>query len=210
MTAPFRTPVTSMLRRAVVFELGIWRSLLRWLFRRSDVPPGAEAFTYHRMATPVIWLWIFGSAVEVVVVDALLPWHTARIVAGAVGLWGLAWMAGMLAALKTYPHLVDDLGVRVRNGFGVDLPVPWTAIASVAVQDHDLPSSIRSVQVERAEQGDVLAVGVSGRTNVLVRLHQPTLLRTSRDEHVVTAVRLWADDHRPLVARLRAAVAAPR
>jgi hypothetical protein len=199
-----------MLHRAVVFELGIWRSLLRWLFRRSDVPPGAEAFTYHRMATPVIWLWIFGSAVEVVVVDALLPWHTARIVAGAVGLWGLAWMVGMLAALKTYPHLVDDLGVRVRNGFGVDLPVPWTAIASVAVQDHDLPSSIRSVQVERAEQGDVLAVGVSGRTNVLVRLHQPTLLRTSRDEHVVTAVRLWADDHRSLVARLRAAVAAPR
>jgi hypothetical protein len=116
----------------------------------------------------------------------------------------------MLAALKTYPHLVDDLGVRVRNGFGVDLRVPWTAIASVAVQDHDLPSSIRSVQVERAEQGDVLAVGVSGRTNVLVRLHQPTLLRTSRDEHVVTAVRLWADDHRSLVARLRAAVAAPR
>ncbi len=193
-----------------MFELGIWRSLLRWLSRRTDVTPGAEAFTYHRMATPVIWLWIFGSAVEVVVVDALLPWHTARIVAGAVGLWGLAWMVGMLAALKPYPHLVDDLGVRVRNGFGVDLRVPWTAIASVAVQDHDLPSSIRSVQVERAEQGDVLAVGVSGRTNVLVRLHQPTLLRTSRDEHVVTAVRLWADDHRSLVARLRAAVAAPR
>jgi hypothetical protein len=210
MTAPLGPPVTSMLRRAVVFELGIWRSLLRWLSRRTDVTPGAEAFTYHRMATPVIWLWIFGSAVEVVVVDALLPWHTARIVAGAVGLWGLAWMVGMLAALKTYPHLVDDLGVRVRNGFGVDLRVPWTAIASVAVQDHDLPSSIRSVQVERAEQGDVLAVGVSGRTNVLVRLHQPTLLRTSRDEHVVTAVRLWADDHRSLVARLRAAVAAPR
>jgi hypothetical protein len=210
MTAPFRTPVTSMLQRAVVFELGIWRSLLRWLFRRTDVTPGAEAFTYHQMATPVIWLWIFGSAVEVVVVDALLPWHTARIVAGAVGLWGLAWMVGMLAALKTYPHLVDDLGVRVRNGFGVDLHVPWTAIASAAVQDRDLPSSIRSVQVQRAEQGDVLAVGVSGRTNVLVRLHQPTPLRTSRDEHVVTAVRLWADDHRSLVARLRAAVAAPR
>ncbi len=210
MTAPSRTPVTSILHRAVFFELGIWRSLLRWLTRRTDVTPGAEAFTYHRMATPVIWLWIFGSAVEIVAVDALLPWHTARIVAGALGLWGLAWMVGMLGALSTHPHLVDDLGVRVRNGFSVDLRVPWPAIASVTVQDHDLPSSIRSVQVERADQGDVLAVGVSGRTNVLVRMHEPMVFPTSRGEHVVTAMRLWADDHRSLVARLRAAVATSR
>ena len=154
-----------------------------------------------------MWLWIFGSAVEIVAVDALLPWHTARIVAGALGLWGLAWMIGMLGALKSYPHLVGDLGVRVRNGFGVDLQVPWTSVASVTVQDHDLPSSMRSVQVEQTEHGDVLAVGVSGRTNVLVRLHEPTAFSTSRGEHVVAAVRLWADEHRSLVTRVRAAVA---
>ena len=208
MTAPLHNRATSILLRAVTFELGIWRSLLLCVLRRTDVPPGAEAFTYHRMATPVIWLWIFGSAVEIVAVDALLPWHTARIVAGALGLWGLAWMVGMLGALSTHPHLVDDLGVHVRHGFSVDLHVPWQTIASVTVQDDDLPSSIRSVQVQQTEHGDVLAVGVSGRTNVLVRLHEPTVLRTSRGEHVVTAVRLWADEHRSLVARLRAAVTA--
>ncbi|HET6653897.1 MAG TPA: hypothetical protein VFH10_14745 [Nocardioides sp.] len=208
MTAPVRTPSTSALQRAVAFELGIWRSLWRWLLRRTDVPDGAEAFSYHRMATPVMWLWIFGSAVEIVAVDALLPWHTARILAGALGLWGLAWMIGMLGALSAHPHLVDELGVRVRNGFSVDLRVPWAAVASVTVQDHDLPSSMRSVQVERTEQGDVLAVGVSGRTNVLVRLREPTAFSTTRGEHVVTGLRLWADEQRSLVARVRDSVAA--
>ena len=211
MTAPPRTTTPpSALQRAIAFESGIWRSLGRALLRRPDVPRGAEAFSYHRMVAPVMWLWIFASAAEVVAVDALLPWHTARIVAAVLGLWGLAWMVGMLGALTTQPHLVDDSGLRLRNGFSVDLWVPWDAIASIAGQPHDLPSSMRSVHVEESEHGDVLAVGVSGRTNVLVRLHEPTTFTTTRGEHVVTAVRFWVDEHRSLTSRVRAVISTPR
>jgi hypothetical protein len=211
MSAPTRaTAPPSTLQRAMAFESGIWRSLCRWLLRRTDVPDGAEAFTYHRMVAPVMWLWIFASAAEVVAVDALLPWHDARIVAGVLGLWGLAWMVGMLGALTTYPHLADDAGLRLRNGFSLDLRVPWDAVASVSSQSHDLPSSMRSVHVEETAHGDVLAVGVSGRTNVMVRLREPTAFTTSRGEHVVTAVRFWADEHRSLVTRVRAGFTAPR
>jgi hypothetical protein len=208
MTAHPRGTAPSTVQRALAFESGIWRSLLRWLLRRNDVPDGAEAFSYHRMVAPVMWLWIFASAAEVVAVDALLPWHTARIVAGVLGLWGLAWMVGMLGALTTHPHLVDDAGLRLRNGFSLDLRVPWEAVASVSARSHDLPSSMRSVHVEETGHGEVLAVGVSGRTNVLVRLREPTVFTTGRGQHVVTGVRLWADEPRTLVTRVRAAVAA--
>lgn len=209
MTEATRTsPPPSALRRAVAFESGIWRSLTAWLLRRVDVPAGAEAFTYHRMVTPVFWLWIFASAAEIVAVDLLLPWEHLRLGAAVLGLWGLAWMVGMLGALKVHPHVVDDDGIRVRNGFAVDLHVPWEAVASVTSQAHDLPSSMRSVQVEESGGGAVLAVGVSGRTNVLIRLLEPTTFPTPRGEHVVTALRLWADEQRDLVARARAAIAA--
>jgi len=198
----------SAVQRALTFEVGIWRSLLRWVLHRPAVPDeGAEAFSYHRMVTPVFWLWIFACVTEIVVVDLILPWHTARIVAAVLGLWGLAWMLGILGALQVYPHLVEADGLRVRNGFALDVFVPWAAVATVTTQSHDLPSSMRSMQVEQSDRGDVLAVGVSGRTNVLLRLHEPTELTTARGAYVVTAVRLWADDNRALVARARSVAA---
>jgi hypothetical protein len=39
--------VLRLARRAVSFELGMWRSLYRWISRRPLVPdPGAKAFSY--------------------------------------------------------------------------------------------------------------------------------------------------------------------
>ena len=46
--------VRGLLRHAVAFERGIWRSLGRWVRRRPDVPAGAEAFPYVSAAAPVL------------------------------------------------------------------------------------------------------------------------------------------------------------
>ena len=203
MRAPTRTQTAALARRALDFEAGVWRSLGRWLLRRPAVPAGAEAFSYHRMVAPVLWLWVLASGAEIVAVDLILPWTTARIVAGGLGVWGLAWMLGFLAAMIVHPHVVEEQGLRVRSGFTLDLLLPWEAVASVSGQSHDLATSMRSVQLEHSDRGAVLAVGVSGRTNVLLRLHQVTPVATSSGVHEVTAVRLWADDHRDLVRRVR-------
>jgi hypothetical protein len=37
----------AVVRRAVQFEVGMWRSLARWLLRRPDVAPGDTAFAYR-------------------------------------------------------------------------------------------------------------------------------------------------------------------
>jgi hypothetical protein len=203
-----RTLVFSLVRRAVLFELRLYRSVARWVSRRPAVPAGnVEAVGYSRMVTPVMWLWIFGSAVEVVVVHLLIPWPTVRIVLLIVSIWGLIWMVGFLASLKVYPHLIGDSELRIRHGAAVDITVPWDSIASVVAQRRDLPSSIRTLQFRTTERGTDLQVGVSGEVNVRVVLTHPMIVPTPKGDREVAELSFWVDDPHAFVARARARLA---
>ena len=118
-----RTTVSALVRRAVSFELGVWRSLYRWTTRRPLGPEDAETFGYARPVTPVIWAFIGLSAIEIPVAHLLLPWQTERVIVLVVGIWGLTWMLGLLASLRTYPHVVGGSGLRIRYGTTVDITV---------------------------------------------------------------------------------------
>jgi hypothetical protein len=195
-------------RRGLVAEANIWRSLGRWLVRRPSVPAGAEPVGYSREAAPVIWLWIFASAVEMVIVHLLIPWDTVRVVVLVVSLWGLLWMVGLLASLRAYPHLVAADGLRVRHGPSVDLHLPWGGIAGVTAVSRDLPSSIWTLQCTDTAAGTELSVAVSGRTNVRVSLGRPRIFGTRQAPTEVTAVSFHVDDPRAFVTRARRAVTA--
>ena len=41
-------------KHALVFELNIYKSLLRWLSRRPSIPAGFEPVGYAKLATPVV------------------------------------------------------------------------------------------------------------------------------------------------------------
>lgn len=199
-----RRGVFSLVRRGVAFELRLYRSLLRWVARRPVVPSAdAEAFGYARLVTPVMCLWIFASAVEIVVVDLLLPWQTARIVALVLGVWGLLWMLGFLASLNVQPHLVDGSGIRVRHGASIDIAVPWDAIATIANRRRDLPSSIRTLQPQETPSGTDLQVVVSGEVNVHVVLYGPMTVPTPKGSQEISELSVFADDPRALVTRAR-------
>lgn len=196
--------VYALAKHAVVFELNLYRSLFRWVTRRHDLGSGdAEAFTYARTVTPVMWLWIFASAAEIPLVHLLIPWDTARIVLLVLSFWGLAWMVGLLASLSVYPHLLSGTTVRVRYGASTDIAVPWQAIARVTHQHRDLDSTIRTLQPRETERGTNLQVGVSGQVNVHAVLHEPTTLSTPKGEVQVVELSFFADDPRDLVARSR-------
>ena len=192
---------------AVAFEVGVWRSLARWVRRRPDVPAGAEAFPYVSAAAPVLWTFVVLSAVEIPLVDWLLPWPPARVALLVVGVWGLLWMVGLLGAMHVHPHTVDDAGLRVRNGFSVDARVPWEAIAAVRVRRRSVEGS-RTVVV--AEEGGRRAVSIAvvASTQVDVELRTPLVLPLARTGGApVDEVRLAADDPAALVRRLRAGMA---
>jgi len=185
--------VLRLLGAAVRYEIGIWRSLAVWLLRVRTVPAGATGHRYAGAVTPLMIVFIVVSAIELPVLHLLLPWETVRLVADLLGLWGLLWMFGLLAALRVHPHLVDDNGIRIRYGFMVDVMVPWHAIASVRS---------RGRGVEAAP--GLLNIPVAKQTTVDIVLREPLMLDPRRaGGQPVTEVRLYADDPAVLVAQLR-------
>jgi len=191
-----------LVRHAIVFEINIYKSLLRWLLRRPSVPPGSTPVGYARMVTPVLALWIFGSAVEIPVVHLLVPWDALRWPLLAIGVWGLMWMVGFLAGLRSYPHLLSDDVLRIRNGPMHDIPVPLAEIAQVTSRERSLPSSMWVLQPETSEQGVHLNVTVSGQVNVHIALRQPLTVATRKGSMTINALSFWADEPRQLTAHL--------
>ncbi len=194
-------------RRALAFELGTWRSLWRWVRRRPAVPAGSDAFPYASAASPVLWTFIVLSAVEIPLVDWLLPWPSLRIALLVVGVYGLLWMLGLLAAMHVYPHTVDDAGLRARSGFSTDVRVSWDAIAAVRVRRRSVEGS-RSVVVAEDGGRRAVSLAVVASTQVDVELRTPLVLPLARTGgQPVDELRLAADDPAALVRRLRAGIA---
>ena len=199
----------NLARRALAAEVGIWLGLGRWLHRRWRPPvvAGATEHGYARLVSPMIWLFVAMSAVEMAVLHLVLPWATARGVSLVLGLWGLLWMLGLLAGLRAHPHVVGPGGLRLRYRTAVDVALPWSSVAEVAARSGDHPGS-RTIRLVESEQGTVLVLAVGGQTSVDVRLVQPLVVRLPAGPVEVVALRVHADDPRGLVAAVRSGQAA--
>ncbi|MFD2093620.1 hypothetical protein [Blastococcus deserti] len=197
------TRAGSIARRLAVAEFRQYGALRRWLLRRPDIPAGATGFSYVGIVLPVLWAFIVVSALEVVIVHIVVPWPTVRLVLDVLGVWGVLWMLGLTASLTVTPHLLDDEGLRIRNGVMTDVPVPWEAVTAVAVRQRARERS-RAVQVDRDGDGVVLNVVAGGQTNVDITLRHPLEVELSSGSERITAIRLHADDPRGLVAAARA------
>jgi hypothetical protein len=210
--------VTDVVRQAGRFawaalrlEVTLYLALLRWVTRRPDVPAGTTPIGYSRLVAPMLWLWIFGSATEVVVLDVLLSrwWTPLRIPLLVLGIWGLVWMLGMMSAYRTRPHLLGDDTLQVRDGIHARVDVRLDRIASVRPVDHELPGLLTSVHVDGGSDSAILLVGVGSRTNLELVLSGPTTLETPHGPTTVTRVGLWVDEPREVADVLRRRLSAP-
>ncbi|MEQ7125882.1 hypothetical protein ABN034_15320 [Actinopolymorpha sp. B11F2] len=196
-------PPVALARHAIQFELGVWRSLY-FLVRRRDpgAGPGAERFSYVKAVELLFWVFIIVSAIEIPIAHMLVPWEPVKIALLAVGFWGLMWMVGMLAAYKVHPHLVEPAGLRLRNGFTLDIAIPWEAISAVSVRERSRERS-RAVQLDETDAGTTLNVVAASRTNIDLVLQRPFTVTLPHGVQTVTAVRFFADEPRTLVKRMR-------
>ena len=196
---------------ALRLEVTLYLALGRWVTRRPDAPAGSTPIGYSRLVAPMLWLWIFGSATEVVVLDVLLSrwWTPLRIPLLAVGVWGLVWMLGMMAAYRTRPHLLGETSLQVRDGIHARVDVALDRVGSVRSVDHELPGLLKSVHVEGEGDDATLLVGVSSRTNLELVLTGPTTLETPHGPTTVTRVGLWVDEPREVAEALRRRLSAP-
>jgi hypothetical protein len=194
--------------RVLRYELVMWQSLYRWVFRRPG-PPG-DRFPYASVVTPVIIAFIVVSAIELPIAHLLVPWPTVRQVLLVLGIYGLLWMIGMLASYRVNPHSVDGDGLHIRTGGTVHVVVPWEAIDSVRMRRRAYEGS-RSVRVEGEGPARVLAFAMGSQTTLDVVLSRPLPLLAFRgDAEPVGEVRLHADDEKALTSRLRAGLAERR
>lgn len=186
----------ALAREALLLELALYRSLARWIARRPDVPAGATPIGYAQLVGPMLWLWIFGSATEVVVLEVVLrqietSWAEAlRLPLLAIGIWGVLWMLGMMAAYRVRPHLLTDDRLRIRNSARTWVDLPLDAVAATRTIEHELPGIVRAVH----QQDDLLLVGVGSRTNLELKLTEPTALRTSKGVMTAGRVGIWVDE----------------
>lgn len=186
----------ALLRRAVLWEFRLWRSLFRWIARRPVTrEPGAEPFGYAGAVTPAIIAFIVVSTIEIPILHLILPWRNVQIISFILGTQAVLWMVGYLAALRIHPHVIGDSGLRVRNGTSIDFTVPWESVSAIQTRMRSLEKN-RTVVAE----GEILNIAVSGQTNVDVLLNEPIVFR----EHRATQLRIFADDARALAAAARA------
>ncbi|MEE6262927.1 hypothetical protein [Plantactinospora sonchi] len=205
---------SSLVRTAVAYESAMWRSLFRWVLRRPvSYPPGAVTFSYLGVVRPILVMFIVLSAVEIPIFDLiiarLVPWQPARYLVLALGVYGLIWMLGLFAMLQLHPHVLDDTGIRVRNGISLDLTIPWDGVAAVHKRYRSLPSG-KGVQVERDDSGPIVNLGVGSQTSVDVVLREPVRLALPKGPSEPTdRVRIYADDPDAFVASARRHITAP-
>ncbi|MFC4125488.1 hypothetical protein [Nocardia rhizosphaerae] len=194
-------PILRLARRFVRWEIDIWASLGRAVTRRPDTA-GGTPLRYAGAMSAVLWAFVVVSAVEIPAVHLLIPWTPVRLAALALGIWGVLWMLGLLAAHHMYPHVLtaDRLRVRYLRRTELDLPLAQIRTARPVLRAHD---GVRPAQL--VDDG-TLVVPVGDSTNVRIDLIEPRAFATPTGEHTTRVVAFWADDPRAAVALIEAAV----
>ncbi len=186
----------------ISLEARMWVSLFRWILRRPVCGPGETAFAYTRRITPILGAFIGVSAIEIPILDLILPWQTVRVIADILGAYGLIWMVGLLATLRVNPHVVTESGLRVRGGNGLDITIPWDYLASIQANNRSLQG--RETQVQRVGDEAVLSIGVLKETNVDIAFRDPTTLELPRGEtEPLRGLRIAVDEPAAMVTLVR-------
>ncbi|MDI6101131.1 hypothetical protein QLQ12_21180 [Actinoplanes sp. NEAU-A12] len=196
--------VWGLARFVVVYELRLWAALFRWILRRPvPVEPGTLRFAYAGAVKMILIAFIAVSAIEIPILDLMIPWEPVRIVVLGAGVYGLIWMIGLAATMWAYPHLVGPSGLRIRNSITMDVAIDWKSVASIAVHRRSMPPGGQT----QWEDG-VLSLGMGSQTSVDVRLTAPLVLPVRKAKgQPATTVRFHADDPEGLVAAAMAFLA---
>lgn len=202
--------------RALIMEVRIYASVWRWITRRPAVPSDALGFHAYRPILTVLIIFIVLSAIEIPILDLIVHrWLPVRIPVLIVGIWGLTWMLGLLAAYLTRLHTVGPEGMQVREGLELSFTLPWTDIASVGIvhaRDSRISGEPKPPRVWTENENRFLALRMNGETNIEVRLKQRVTIKLpglaprggTQDCNVV---RFWVDDPDSLLDAVRTHIA---
>jgi hypothetical protein len=180
-------------------ELDVLRYAIGWRMK-PDVPPGAQAFTYHRSLTPIFWTLVFVSGVEIGLthlVVALIAPKAAWLVAG-LSEFGLVYLLGAGNAFARRPILLTDTHLHIRTGLIVEARLPLDRIAAVR----------QVLDAGDRRRPGFLKASLLAYPNVLVELTEPTAVAVAfRPARLVTTIGLHPDDAAAFMAAVAGASA---
>ena len=122
--------------RAMLIEVRVWVSLLRWPFHRTR---GDACFGYGRGLRPLLWgvtalVVVEGGVVDVVLATILGPGSPWVWVVLGVHVYALVWLVGLIASLHTEPHRLLENRLELRDGVFGSVSVPLASVTGVAAR----------------------------------------------------------------------------
>ncbi|GAB20791.1 hypothetical protein GOEFS_132_00220 [Gordonia effusa NBRC 100432] len=191
------------LARLIVVELRLFTGLGRSLFTRTP----QTAHTYGRDAKPLLWAILALGFVEGLVIDFIIqliwPGSAWAIVVGVLHIYAILWIAGILASLKTQPHLVDASQILLRDSVFHEIRVP---IESVLHVERALESGpLRSGFVIDSESGELRMT----HGDAAIRIYlAPTAEVTSAEGPIqgIKTIIVSADDPRQITDAVRSVI----
>jgi hypothetical protein len=103
--------------------------------------------------------------------------------------------------------VIDEAGLRIRNGTNADIRIPREAVATVAARRRAVDTR-KHVHLDRGEAGTTADVPILKTTTVEVILARPTRVDLPGGAEEIVAVRFHADDPRGFVRAARERLAA--
>ena len=120
-----------------------------------------------------------------------------------IGVWSLLWVLGLLASLRTNPHVVGETGLRLRSGFQFDAQIAWEQISAIRLRRS---SAHRKLQIEHDQTRAKVALQGTGNLEVVFR--EPIPVRfLDRQQANVNAIYFNADSPTALLTAAKAYLA---
>ncbi|MDW8058445.1 MAG: hypothetical protein RMK01_00045 [Thermomicrobium sp.] len=169
LLAVFATLLPDSVARFVVLELLTFTTLFRWLLRRRS--PGSASFAYHERSWlgALTLLVLLTTPAELLLLHLLVPWSWVRWLLLALALYGLAWLLGLWAGFRVYPHHLERDRLVLRYSFLHELSVPLAAIETIRAEPGRSPNGRDGLHV----RDGVAWLAVGGRTDLVVELRAP-------------------------------------
>lgn len=150
--------------RLARYELALYRDLFRWIRGYQLVPDGAVPLPHPPGRLQMLASVIAVLCIEMVVVHLLLPAGTVRLVALLLSIWGVVYVASLIASERIRPSYVAEDETVLRRGRLVFVQIP---ASHVRAQRHH-----RTFASEVVLGEGTLTVGGSGGTDILVELSE--------------------------------------
>jgi hypothetical protein len=190
--------------RLIVGEPKLWAAIFLWMSGRAR--RDARSFHYSAssnlgLVTVVVLGLILLEGVGGGILARLAPWPWLSPVLIIIAAYAAAWIIGIYASLRAFPHLIEEQGLLLRYGVLGEAWIPWQEVDVVVKETLASPGG----QDGLSTKDGIAMLAVGGKTEVTIRRRSPGPVKGFlRETAGISEIRVAADDSTALLAAITA------